>query len=384
MRDAVILGIGYTRIGELWDRCLKDLAAEAALKAMGEASVDEVDSLYVGSMCAQRLQGQGNLGVLVADQLATPTARTVSLEAACASGGKTFQEAVKAVQYGAVETALAVGAEKLSDALPIDVNAAMTIGEDQDYASYVGLTHIGLQALIARLYMQKFEVTEEQLATFPVNAHRNSVNNPYAQFHNVIEADDVAKSTLLADPLRVLHCAGSADGAAAVVVGSMDAARRMKRKPIRVLACEEGRDTLSITERDNLLTSNATVEAANNAFNEARVSRREINLLEVHDCSASMGLMTLEDLGFVEKGKAPSFAVEGGIALEGKLPTNTMGGLKGRGHPSGATGIYQIVDLVLQLRGEAGKNQIANAARGLACNIGGVGALSIVTVLERM
>lgn len=383
MRNAAIIGVGCSRIGELWSKSIKDLLTESALKAMDEARVNKVDSVYVANAASNLLQGQGNLGAFTLDALGLSDIPAVRIEAACASGGLAVYNAVKDVRSGAANTVLVLGVEKMMDALPEDAMAAMMMGEDQEYTAYSGISFVGLQALMARVYTDKFEVPPEQLAAFSVNAHKNAVNNPNAQFHNEIDIDDVIRSALVADPIRMLECSSLSDGAASLVICSEEIAKNHPDSPIQVAGSAVASDFFSIADRDDFLSFKATRLAAEKAFKQANLTTREIEILEVHDSTSFTGVLALEDLGFAEKGKGAAFVADGGVDINGKYPTNTLGGLKGRGHPVGATGIYQIIDLVTQLRGKAGKNQVSDAKIGLSQNTAGLGSTVTVHILRR-
>jgi len=382
VRRVAIAGVGCTKVGELWNRSLKELAVESALKAMDDARIGKIDFVYVGNAFSPVLQGQVNLGSILVDSLGFKQVSAVCIEAADASGGLAFHEGFKAVKFGYADVVLITGVEKMSDTPSPEAFRALMACEDQEYVAYTGINQAGLHALILRLYMEKFRVEHEEVAMFAVNAHKNSSNNVYAQFRNPLTVEDVLNSPLLADPLRLLESSTLADGSASVVLCPLEMAEKIIHRPIEVLASQTATDKLFLTERDNILTFDSTRVAAEKAFEEAHITRSDVNVVEIHDTSTILGVISLEDLGFVEKGKGASFVAEGNIAVDGRLPTNTMGGLKGRGHPASATGIYQIVELSWQLRGDAGKNQVKHAEIGLAHNMGGVGSQASVTILR--
>jgi len=377
-----VIGVGCTRVGELWDKSLKDLIVESATKALDDAGIDKVDIVYVGNAYSKILQTQGNLGSFTVDSLGFEGIPAVSIEAADCSGSLAFHEAYKAVRSGLVGKALVVGVEKMSDSSPEEVAKALMSCEDQDYVAFTGVTQPGLHALVLRLYMETFKVKHEEIAEFTVKAHKNASNNPYAQFKNPLKVEDVLRSPILADPLRLLEYTTVADGSAALVLCSIEEAEKMGKKPVvEVLGSASATDKLYLPERIGKLSFNATREAAKKAFEEAKFSVDKVNFVETHDSSTIMGVISLEDLGFVGKGRGASLVVEGGIEIDGKIPTNTMGGSKGRGNPVGATGVYQLVEAVLQLRGEAGKNQVKDAKIGLTHTIAGVGNFATVNIL---
>lgn len=382
MRRVAIIGVGCTSVGEIWDKSLKDLAVEASLKALDDAGIENVDRVYIGNALSPILQYQTNLASIIIDSLGFNNASSILVEAADASGGLAFHEAFKAVRSGLIDYALVVGVEKMSDSKPSEVASALMSFEDQDYVAFTGVTQAGLHALLLRIYMEKFNVKHEDIALFAVNAHKNASKNPYAQFKNIIRVEDVLKSPLIADPLRLLEYVGISDGAAAVVLCPLEEAEKFRSNFVEILASATAVDKLFLTERDDILTFNSTRIAAEKAFKEAKVSPKDIDVVEVHDSSTIAGIISLEDLGFCGKGEGASFVSQGKIDLNGELPTNTMGGLKGRGHPIGATGVYQIIEVVWQLRGEAGKNQVDGAKIGLTQNIAGLGSSAVVNILR--
>ena len=382
MRRVAIIGVGCTSVGEIWDKSLKDLAVEASLKALDDAGIENVDRVYIGNALSPILQYQTNLASIIIDSLGFNNSSSILVEAADASGGLAFHEAFKAVRSGLIDYALVVGVEKMSDSKPSEVASALMSFEDQDYVAFTGVTQAGLHALLLRIYMEKFNVKHEDIALFAVNAHKNASKNPYAQFKNIIRVEDVLKSPLIADPLRLLEYVGISDGAAAVVLCPLEEAEKFRSNFVEILASATAVDKLFLTERDDILTFNSTRVAAEKAFKEAKVSPKDIDVVEVHDSSTIAGIISLEDLGFCGKGEGASFVSQGKIDLNGELPTNTMGGLKGRGHPIGATGVYQIIEVVWQLRGEAGKNQVDGAKIGLTQNIAGLGSSAVVNILR--
>lgn len=381
MRRVAVVGVGCTVVGEIWNKPLKELAVEASLKALNDAGVSKVDKVYVGNALSPILQYQANLASVIVDSLGFDDASSVLVEAGDASGGLAFHEAFNAVKSGLVDYALVIGVEKMSDSRPSEVASALMSFEDQDYVAFTGVTQAGLYALLLRMYMKKFNVKHEDIALFAVNAHKNALKNPYAQFKNVVSVEDVLKSPIIADPLRLLEYVSISDGAAAVVLCPVEEAEKFKNDFVEVLASKTAVDKLFLTERDDPLTFNSTRIAAEKAFKEANLSRKDVDVVEVHDSSTITGIISLEDLGFCSKGEGVSFVSQGKIGLNGELPTNTMGGLKGRGHPVGATGIYQIVEVVWQLRGKAGENQVDGAKIGLTQNIVGLGSLAVVNIL---
>jgi len=324
MRRVAIVGIGYTKIGEHWGRSLRDLFVEAALKAMDDAGVERVDALYVGNMMSASLQEQEHLGALLAGDIGLSGIPACKVEAACASGGMSIHQAYLAVASGEYDIVMAAGVEKMTDRLTPEVTLSLAMAEDREYVIFSGATFVGLNALLHRLYMHKYGAEPEDIALVAVNDHENAVNTPYAHFRNRVSVETVLSSPMIADPIHLFECA-----------------------------------------------------------EKAKIEPKDIDFVESHDAFTILGVMTLEDLGFARKGEGYLLVREGQIARDGRIPMNTMGGLKARGHPIGATGIYQAVDAVLQLRGEAGKNQLSKAERGLIHSMGGVGGTVVINILRR-
>jgi acetyl-CoA C-acetyltransferase len=384
MRDVAVLGVGCTRVGELWEKSIRDLIFEASREAMDDAGIEGIDGLYVGNMCSGSIQAQEHLGALMADVLGLRGISAAKVEAACGSGGVAFHQGVKSVASGLQDFVLVAGVEKLSDTSTADATASLMMAEDAEYSAFTGATFVGLNALIHRLYMNRFDVMAEQIAAFAVNGHNNAVNNQYAQYRSPTTVEKVLASPLVADPIHLLECAGTGDGAAAVILCPLEKARELRaHEVITIAASSVATDVFSLPEREDLLSFSASRMAAEQAYGMARISPQDVDVLEVHDAFTIVGTISIEDLGFVKKGEGARFVYEGNISPDGKLPTNTFGGLKARGHPVGATGIYQIVELAWQLRGKAGKSQVEDADIGLAQNVGGIGSTVAVHILRR-
>ncbi|WP_456420939.1 thiolase domain-containing protein [Thermococcus sp.] len=383
---AVIIGAGMTPVGEHWKLSLRDLAVEALLKAMDDAGIDKVDSLYVGNMVSGPFVEQENLGALIADWAGLGNIPAVKIEAACASGGTAVQEGVKAVLSGLEDVVAVVGVEKMTDAWPSDATRYLAYAADAEWELFHGASFVALNALIMRHYMKTYGYTEEDLALFAVNAHANGAKNPYAMFKRPIKVETVLKSPYIADPLKLFDASPVCDGAAAVIITTPEKAEELgipKEKWVEVAGMGRAIDTINLANREDLLTLKAAKIAAERAYRMAGVEAKDIDFFEVHDAFTVMAALSLEALGVVKKGEGAKLAKEGQIAIDADYPIQTMGGLKARGHPVGATGVYQTVEAVLQLRGEA-PNQVPDAEVGLTQNIGGTGSNITVTVLRRV
>ncbi|RME05170.1 MAG: thiolase domain-containing protein [Planctomycetota bacterium] len=383
MRDVAVIGVGMIKWGERWESSLRDLFVEAALAALDDCGLDRVDALYVGSMSPGLFTGQEHIGALFADYLGLAHLPATRVESACASGGLAFRQAFLEVSSGLSEIVLAAGVEKMTDVDGAEATYVLSTAADQEYESFHGITFPGLYALIARDYMHRYGLTREQLAAVAIKNHAHGSHNPFAQFPRKIDLETVLNSPMVADPLRLMDCSPITDGAAAVVLCPLERARELgKKKPVKVLGSGQASDTMALHHREDFCYFRSTAEAAKRAFEMAKIERERVDFLEVHDCFTIAEICVLESLGFFERGKAGSAAQEGITALDGKLPVNPSGGLKSKGHPVGATGVAQIVELVHQLRGEAGERQVKGAKVGLAQNMGGTGASSVVHILE--
>lgn len=379
MRGVAVAGVGLTRVREHWEKSLRDLFAEAALKTFEAAGTDEIDALYVSNMCSATFQGQLHLGAMMADAIGKRGIAALSVEAASASGGVAFHGGVKAVASGLHDCVLVGGMEKMSDALPGEVAASLAMSEDQEYTAYTGVTKVGLNALIHRHYMDRFGAGADEIAMFAVRGHEHSVGCPHAQYPFKVSIERVLASPMEADPIHMLECSGIGDGAAAVLLSPIEEVD----DGVEVASTAVATDSYYLTERPDILTFDAVSKAAARAFEEAGVSHSDIDVLEIHDDTTITGVIALEDLGFVEKGKGADFVAEGNTSRDGELPTNTFGGLKARGNPLGATGLYQIAEVAMQLRGKASQCQVEDAEMGLAQNVGGLGSTCAVTILRR-
>ena len=384
MRDVAVIGVGCTEFGERWSTSFRDLFVTAGSLALEDAGVsgEKIDALYVGNMSAGRFVEQEHIGALIADfaGLATNHIPSTRVEAACASGGLAFRQAVTAVASGMEEIVVAAGVEKMTD-VGTGASVDMLAGAaDREWEGFAGATFPGLYAMIANDYMHRYPLTREQLAMVAVKNHENGANNPIAQFRNRITIETVLNSSMVADPLRLFDCSPITDGAAAVVVVPLERAREFTDSPVRVLASAQASDTIALHDRRDISTLDATVAAGRRAFARSGLTHKDVDLVEVHDCFTIAELCAIEDLGFCAKGEAGKLTADGATALNGDIPVNPSGGLKACGHPVGATGVKQICEVVAQLRGEAAGRQV-DAEIGMTHNVGGTGATVVVHIL---
>jgi acetyl-CoA C-acetyltransferase len=383
MRDVSIIGIGQTQVAEHWDRSLRHLGADAVLAAMKDAGIETADALYVGNMLSGLLTGQEHLGALIADFVGLRGIEAVKVEAACGSGAAALRMGYAAVAGGLHDFVVVCGVEKMTDTVNAETTTGLVMAADADYESIHGLTFVSINALLMRRYMYEYGVKHADFAPFTVNAHRNAAGNPHAMFRNRITAEQFARARMIADPINLLDSSGIGDGAAAVVICPRSMAREYGNgRAVHIRASSVSTDAVAVHDRPDPLWLSAVEASAFKAYEQAKVGPRDLDLFEVHDAFTIMSALSLEASGFAERGKGVWLGLSGDITREGRIPMCTMGGLKARGHPVGATGVYQVVEVAQQLRGEAGVNQIQDARLGMAQNIGGSGATVITHILE--
>jgi len=388
MRDVAVIGVGVTKFGELWDKSFRQLIAEAGAKAILDSGISggDIDAMYIGSMSSGRFVGQEHIGALVADasgfsHLHIPATR---VEGACASGGLAVRQGYLSVASGMNDVVVVGGIEKMNDVSGEAAIETLATAADQEWESFFGVTFPGLYALMARRHMYEYGTTKKQLAEVAVKNHSNGALNPNAQYQRPIKLETAMNAAMVADPLGLFDCSPVTDGSASIVLCAADKAKKFTDRAIKIIGSGQGSDTLALHARDDICTLEATVHAAKKAYKQANIKPSDIDVAEVHDCFTIAEIMAIEDLGFVKKGDGGK-AIENKITtLDGEIPINTSGGLKAKGHPVGATGVAQIVEIVEQLRGTADKRQVKNAKIGLAHNVGGSGATAVVHILEAM
>jgi len=388
MREVAVLGVGQTRFGELWDRSFKEIGIEAGLQALVDAklSSNDLGGLFLGNMASGALIEQEHIAPLILDSagLGYRHLPAVRVEGGGASGALALHQGYLAVASGLYDFVVVGGAEKLTD-VPDETAARITSSAaDTEWEVVFGATLPALWALVARRHMHEFGTTREDLARVAVHAHEMGSKNPNAHFRNKLSVAQVVGAGPVAEPLGMLDCAPLSDGAAAVVLGPMELARKHTDTPVRIAASQVACDTMALHQRREITRLDSTVVAAKRAFDQARRAPADVQIAEIHDAYTISALVSLEDLGFVEKGRAgPEFA-SGRFGPGGKTVVNSSGGLKAQGRPFGAVGVAQVVELVRQLRGEAKERQVSGATLGLAQDVGGTGATTVVHLLERV
>lgn len=379
MRQVAILGVGQTPVREHWEIAIRDLAVAAGRAAMEDAGVARVDAIYVGNMTGGSLNQQRQLGALVADFLGQWGVEAVRMEAACGSAGSTMRQGIMAVASGVCDTVLAIGVEKMTDTGPAETTTALVGAADAEYEAIHGVTFVGLNALVMRRYMHEYGYSHDDFAPFAVNAHANAAHNPQAMFRQPISEKAYRAGRVVADPITLYDASPIGDGAAAVLLVPAERAP----EAVRVAGSAVAVDTVAIHDRGNPIWLEAAELSAKRAYEQAGVTPAEIDLFELHDAFSIMATLSLEAAGFAERGGGVRLAQQGDILPTGRIPISTLGGLKARGHPVGATGLYQIVEATLQLRGQAGGAQIDGARTAMTQNIGGSGATIATHILQR-
>jgi acetyl-CoA C-acetyltransferase len=385
MQEIVIIGIGQTKVKESWDKSIREIAGEAIFSAMLDAGISTADGLFIGNMMSAMTSHQENLGTLIADWIGLQGKEAFKIEAACGSGGAALRMAIFAVSSGEMDIAIASGVEKMSEVPVSEITAALASAADADYEAIHGLSFVALNALIMKRYIHHYQWKHEDFAQFSVNAHTNALSNPYARLHNKVSIEQYQKARMVSDPINLLDASPTGDGAAAVIITSKSKLSKLNisRNPIiKIIGSASATDYLAVHDRINPIWLGAAQKSAKRAYAQAGVTPNEIDFFELHDAFSIMAALSLEACGFADQGEAPRIALNEDITPTGRIPIATMGGLKARGHPVGATGIYQIVETVQQLRGNAGVTQVENAKIGMSQNIGGSGATIITHILK--
>jgi acetyl-CoA C-acetyltransferase len=385
MTDIVIAGIGQTEIGEHWDISLRELAFDAIQAAVKDAGGLRPQALFVGNMLAPNLSNQAHLGALLADYAGLTGIEAVTVEAAGASGGAALRQGYIAVKSGMVDVALVVGVEKFTDKLGTDVEEAIATTSDADFEAVMGMTTTAQAALLMKRYMHEHQVPAGGFAGFALTAHANGAGNPKAMFQKAIKPETYAKAEMVSDPLNLFDIAPNADGAAALVLTRRDLLPSSWVNPlVKVAGSAAASDTLALHDRKDMLFFDTAQISAGKAMKQVGLSLDGIDLFEYHDAFSIYAALQLEAVGFAGRGQGWKLAVDGEIGLKGRIPCATMGGMKARGFPGGAAGVYQAVEAAIQLRGQAGVNQVAGARFGLIQSLGGPASTAVSHILQRM
>jgi acetyl-CoA C-acetyltransferase len=384
MREIAIIGIGQTPVSEHWEKSLLVLAGEAIFAALQDAGRESAEAIYVGNMLSGILSQQEQLGSLIADWVGTTRGvEAFKVEAACGSGAAAFRLALMAVASGEVDSAIAVGVEKMTDSLPIETNSGLATAADADWEVIHGLTFVSINALVMQRYMYEYGWEQDDFAPFSINAHANAVHNPNARLQFPITPEDYRKAAVISAPINLLDASPIGDGAAAVLlVPAEQLPLGMGAPVITVAGSGAATSSIAVHDRRDPLWLRAAEFSAKQAYHQSGVGPQGVDFFELHDAFSIMSALSLEASGFAERGQGPRLGLDGEIRIGGRIPITTRGGLKARGHPVGATGMYQIVEVVEQLRGQCGNTQVDGAKVGMAQNIGGSGATILTHILK--
>lgn len=383
MRPVAVVGMGKTAFGAFPDRDLRSLALEAIAKCLADATAQpsQVEAFYLGNFAGPSFVGQNHLAPFVAAAAGMQGVPATRFEAACASSGAAFFHAVSGVAAGLYDVVIAVGVEKMTSQPTPRVAEILASAGDLGGEIKAGGTFPALFGMIARRHMYEYGTTREQLAAVAVKNHAAGALNPLAHMRKPITLQQALAGKPVADPLTIFDCSLVSDGAAAVLIAPLERAAEFTGKPVRVLGIAQASDCVALDRKDSITTFRAVKTSAAKAYRMAGLTAQDIDLAEVHDCFTIAEIIAIEDLGFCAKGEGGPYTAAGCTGLHSDRPVNTSGGLKAKGHPVGATGVGQICDLVMQMRGQAGRRQVAKARTGLAQNLGGSGATSVITIL---
>ncbi len=382
MNKTAIIGIGMTPVSEYWDKSLRELAYESAAEALMDAGNPQIDAIYIANAYGSTFNKQSQLGSLIADYLGFSGIEAFSVEAADASGGVAIRTAHLAVASGAINTALVIGVEKATDIVAGNRTQARTISLDADYETPYGATLTAMAALLMRRYMYEYELDLAAFEGFSVNAHANGKRNPYAMYRNTLREGAFSKAPMVADPVSLFDGAPDGDGSAALVITNTEYAQDMVAQPVNIIASSATTDKFMLQEREDLLWLTAVEKSVNQALAQSDLTQNDIDILELHDAYTILSSLSLEASGFAQRGEGWKLANADDIGLNGKLPVSTFGGLKSRGNPAGASGVYQAVEATMQLRNIANDNQVQNVNTAMIQSVGGLASTAVTHILQ--
>ncbi|MCW5873153.1 MAG: thiolase domain-containing protein [Anaerolineales bacterium] len=383
MTNVIIAGIGLTPVNEHWNTSLRELAFHAMEAAMQDAGGLRPTALYVGNMLAGQLSKQTQLATLLADFAGLTGIEAATIEAAGASAAMALRTGMLAVASGQVDVAMVLGVEKLSEQVPAEVEAALAMSSDTDYEAEQGLTLTAQAALLAQRYMHEHQVPEHALAGFALTAHANGAHNPNAMFQKAVKPETYAKAGMVSAPLNMFDVAPNADGAAALILTRRELLPPKFSHPlVEIIGSSAVTDTLALHDRPDPLTFNAARLSIERACAQAGILPKDADLFELFDAFSIYSALTLEAAGLAARGEGWKLAQNGAISLTGEMPITTLGGLKARGFPGGATGAYQAAEAALQLRGQGGGAQIAGAKTALVQSLGGPASTAVTHVFK--
>ncbi|MBC7113733.1 MAG: thiolase domain-containing protein [Candidatus Methanomethyliales bacterium] len=383
MRKVAIISYGLTKVDKHWNKSLRELFGEAAKKALNEIEIPSIDAIIVGNMCASDLSDQNNIGSILADYIGAIPTTAYRVESACGSGGAALLSGFTCVASGMFDIVMVGGVEKLTDGIGKETTYSLGKAADAEYELFYGSSFVSLNALMMNRYMHVYKTPREAFADFAVLMHKNGAKNPYAQLPFEISRETVLNSETIADPIKLYDCAPVGDGAAVVILCPLEDAPKYSDTFVEICGISGATDTINVSSREDLLSLKSTITAGMKAYKMAKMSPADIDVAEIHDTFTITAALSLEDLGFAEKGKFDKMMSEGTFEPGGIVSINPSGGLKSRGHPVGATGIYQAAEISMQLTERADKMQVPNAEVGLIQNIGGSGSNTYVAIMRR-
>jgi acetyl-CoA C-acetyltransferase len=387
VRNVFIAGVGQTPVSKQSTEEVRELGAIAVRAAIQNSRLDGPTALYVGNMLSGLLSEQQQVAALIAQSAGLSGIEAATVEAACGSGGAAARMGVMAIQSGAHDVVVVAGMERMTHATRERTTRALATASDWEKEGGLGATFVSLNGRLMQAYMDTYKVDNKVFAPFAINAHRNANRNPNALFHKEISEQVYHDSRSVEGPLKLFDISPICDGSAAVVLVSEEIATRLASEGqpvVKIRASAVGTDTLGLDDRERLLHLAGVERSAKRAYEIAKLKPEDIDIFECHDAYTVMSVLSLEAAGFAAEGRGFTLGLEGDIRIEGRLPITTMGGLKGRGHPVGATGVYQLVETFQQLTGTAGENQVKKANIAMTQNIGGTGATVITHILERV
>lgn len=382
IKEVGIIGYGHTKFGSLGNVSSRELITSAGREAI-EMAGSNPDAVYTGMLCPDIFEGQSHIAPGVTDALQLKNIPSTRVEAACASGGLAVIQSIIAVGSGYRKCVLAVGAEKMTSLSTPEVTATLAQCADKVYEANLGITFPGAFAIMARKHMRDFGTTREMMAEVSVKNHKNAVENEYAQFRKEISVDKVLNSIMIADPLTLYDCSPITDGAAAIIVVPWEEAKKIDGPKIRVRGFAQASDTVALHDRSDFTSFATTKIASRDAYHMAGITHKEIDFVEIHDCFSIAEIMAIEDMGFFSKGMGGQATIDGDTARDGTIPVNNSGGLKARGHPIGATGVSQVVEIFKQLNDMADHRQLRDAQIGMCQNLGGNGSSIAISIFGR-
>lgn len=386
MEPVYVIGAGMTSFGIL-DDSLIQLAEQASFKAMSDSqTLDQYfDHIVVGSQNPDEFVNIGHLSTLLADRLGIIPAGATRVETGPSSGSSAFEAAFTMIASGHSDLILVIGAEKMSEVDRGTASKILAKMMSYENETRYGATPTALAAMVARRYMHDYGLTRNELSLIPVKAHRNGARNPLAHFQKEITVEKVNTARIVADPLTLFDCCPTSDGAAAIVIASNRIVKELgiSDQAVRVLGVGHGTDYHAVQHRLSLTSFGATIAAAERAFSMAKIEPKDVDVCELHDAFSILELVNMEDIGLTERGQSIEMVKEGKTEVTGQIPVNTTGGLKARGHPTGATGVAQIHDIYIQLIQKAPKDLLVSSpVIGLTQNIGGFGNNMVVGVFS--